>query len=138
MQNIVKLDTNISANVIITNNDPVNNPVLIPVNLDVISGLKEALQIPTTFEISSNYPNPFNPVTNIRYQLPEISDVKLVVYNLIGQKIRTLVDGQKNIGYYNIQWDGLNDNGHQAATGIYIYRFEAGDFVKSQKMILMK
>jgi len=90
------------------------------------------------YHLAQNYPNPFNPVTNIKFQLPEITDVKLVVYNVIGQKIKTLVKGQKNIGYYNIQWDGINDNGHQVATGIYIYRFEAGDYVKSQKMILMK
>jgi len=90
------------------------------------------------YHLSQNYPNPFNPVTNIRYQLPEITDVKLVVYNMIGQKIKTLVNGQKDIGYYNVQWDGLNDNGYQVATGIYIYRFEAGEYIKSQKMILMK
>ena len=139
LDNVLELDTTITANIKITSNDPLHNPFLVPVTINLSpSGIEEEWPLPTTFEISSNYPNPFNPVTNIKFQLPQVSDVKLVVYNMLGQKIRTLVDGNKDIGYYNIQWDGKNENGRQVATGIYIYKFEAGNFIKSQKMILMK
>jgi MAM domain-containing protein meprin/A5/mu/flagellar hook capping protein FlgD/uncharacterized protein DUF4394/HYDIN/CFA65/VesB family protein/BACON domain-containing protein len=139
LENIFKLDTTITANIAISSNDPNNDPLLVPVTLNLTpSGIEDELPLPTIFEISSNYPNPFNPVTNIKFQLPQVSEVKLVVYNMIGQKIRMLVDGSKDIGYYNVQWDGKNDHGKQVATGIYIYRFEAGEYIKSQKMILMK
>ena len=106
--------------------------------IEFLQMIDVTIPIPTEFALLNNYPNPFNPVTNIKFQLPQVSDVKLVVYNMLGQKIRTLVDGNKDIGYYNVQWDGKNDNGNQVATGIYIYKFEAGNYIKSQKMILMK
>lgn len=106
---------------------------------DFITSIKEkGISKPQDFILEQNYPNPFNPTTNISYYLAGISKVKIIIYNLDGHKVRTLVDGQKGGGFYNVQWDGKNDNGNQVATGIYIYRFEARDFIKSQKMILMK
>jgi hypothetical protein len=102
--------------------------------------------IPTTFAIAQNYPNPFNPVTTIRYQLPKASHVKLEVFTITGQKVKTLVDATQQVNYYTVTWDGLNETGSKVASGIYLYRIEAGDpsassgqrFVKTNKMLLLK
>jgi len=99
---------------------------------------EEDLSIPKTFDISQNYPNPFNPTTNIKYQLPEAADVSLVIYNILGQKVRTLVNNRVNAGFHTVEWDGRNDAGVKISTGVYIYRFQAADFIKTKKMVLMK
>lgn len=105
---------------------------------DAITGMDQLQELPQIFNVSLNYPNPFNPTTTIKYQLPKQSDVKLVIYNLLGQKVRTLINGQVEAGYHTAVWDGRNDKGMQAASGVYIYRFEAGDYVKTMKMMLLK
>jgi hypothetical protein len=94
--------------------------------------------LPRRFAVAQNYPNPFNPVTEIRYELPRGSEVSLSVYNLLGQKVRTLVSGYQSAGRYNAEWSGDNDNGIPVGSGVYIYRFEAGDYQRTLKMILMK
>ncbi len=94
--------------------------------------------IPDQFNLSQNYPNPFNPATVINYSLPQKTSVKLVVYDILGKEVKTLVNGEKDAGSYRIKWNGLNDNDHLVSTGVYIYRIQAGDFVQERKMILMK
>lgn len=93
---------------------------------------------PKTFDLAQNYPNPFNPTTTIRYQLPEAADVKLVIYNILGQAVRTLVDEHKVAGYYAVNWDGRNNRGVPVTTGVYYYKITAGSFSASKKMLLMK
>jgi len=88
--------------------------------------------------VSRNYPNPFSPETTIRYGLPEKTRVQLTVYNIVGQKVATLVDTEQPAGYYRVKWDGRDELGRQVPTGLYIYRFEAGDYVVTRKMTLMK
>ncbi|HVO75653.1 MAG TPA: T9SS type A sorting domain-containing protein, partial [Ignavibacteriaceae bacterium] len=95
-------------------------------------------KIPTSYSLSQNYPNPFNPTTIIKYQLPQQQKVTLEIFNALGQKVKTLVDGIKNAGYYQETWNGTNDNNLNVATGVYIYRLSAGNFVVSKKMILLK
>ncbi len=124
--------------VVFLTNDPMAEVVNIEVVRDLITGIGGQEQLPTTFAVSQNYPNPFNPTTTIKYQLPKASDVNLVIYNVLGQKVRTLLNKKIDAGYHEMVWDGLNDIGAQVATGIYIYRFEAGDFKQVKKMILMK
>ena len=85
-----------------------------------------------------NYPNPFNAGTTIRYQLQERSMVKLVVYNLLGQRVKSLVQGQQSAGKYSIHWDGTSDAGRPVASGIYIYRITVDNYVQSRKMMLLK
>jgi hypothetical protein len=104
----------------------------------VTTGIEDLSTIPTDFDISQNYPNPFNPNTTIKYQLPQLSQVTVTIYNLLGQKVKTLVNEQKKPGYYEVEWNGLNDHGVQVATGLYIYRIHAADFVRSKKMLLLK
>jgi len=94
--------------------------------------------IPQTFNLSQNYPNPFNPTTIINYAIPQNSIVTLSIYNMLGQKIKTLVSEQKNAGTYSVQWNGENEFGQKVSSGAYIYKINAGSFVQSMKMILMK
>jgi len=101
-------------------------------------GIGDAPQLPTDFAVSLNYPNPFNPATTISYQLPQAADVKLAIYNVLGQQVRTLVSGQMPAGYHRAVWDGRNEAGVQVGSGVYIYIFEAGEFKQVRKMILMK
>lgn len=95
-------------------------------------------KIPTEFSIAQNYPNPFNPTTIINYGIPQNAEVTLSIYNMLGQKIKTLVSEQKSAGTYSVQWNGDNEFGQKVSSGAYIYRIAAGNFVKSMKLILMK
>ncbi|RMG63591.1 MAG: CHRD domain-containing protein [Calditrichaeota bacterium] len=94
--------------------------------------------IPDAFALYANYPNPFNPTTTIRYDLKESVDVKLEIYNVLGEKVRTLVNAREAAGRKSVVWDGRNDRGQVVSSGIYIYRLQAGDFVQSRKMMLLK
>jgi len=94
---------------------------------------EEKAQVPDEFSLSQNYSNPFNPVTEIKYSLPEDCWVRLEVFNILGRKVATLVDGFQKAGFKTSRWDA-----EQAACGIYFYRLKAGDFTKARKMILLK
>ena len=94
--------------------------------------------LPFNFELSQNYPNPFNPATSIEYSIPTKSHVTIEVFNILGQRVRTLVDHEKPAGSYNITWDGNTNSGNPAATGLYVYRFQAGEYVETKKMMLLK
>ena len=94
--------------------------------------------LPTAYGLSQNFPNPFNPTTSIEFALPEASEVSLEIYNLLGQKVRTLVNGYVPAGYINTSWDGLNQNGKEVSSGTYIYRLQTAEQTFSKKMVLMK
>ncbi|MBI4550950.1 MAG: fibronectin type III domain-containing protein [Candidatus Latescibacteria bacterium] len=93
---------------------------------------------PRTFALGQSYPNPFNAQTTIKYELPKTTPVKLVIYNILGQQVRTLVDAVQPAGYYTVQWNGRNASGRTVASGVYTYRMEAGTFVQTRKMLLVK
>ena len=97
-----------------------------------------SVSVPTAAWLDQNYPNPFNLGTLIRYQLPEESHVILQIYDLLGQKVGTLVEGRQEGGWYTIRWDGRDDGGADLASGVYLCRIRAGDFVKVQKMALIR
>ena len=94
--------------------------------------------VPGKFALEQNFPNPFNPATTINYELPIATDLKLNVYNILGEKVRTLVNERQEAGAWSIDWDGKNDFGEAVASGIYIYKIAADAFVQSRKMILLK
>jgi enterochelin esterase family protein len=94
--------------------------------------------LPTEYALYSNYPNPFNPQTFIEYQLPQAGQVKLVVFNLSGQVIRTLVDAPQQPGRFKLRWDGRDDLGNGVASGVYLYQLQAGNFSQTKKMILLR
>ena len=88
---------------------------------------------PETYGLSQNTPNPFNPITMIPYDLPKASDVTLTIYSVTGQQVATVVSGHQEAGHSEVMWDGSS-----FATGVYLYRLEAGDFVKTRRMLLLK
>ncbi|MBJ12042.1 MAG: hypothetical protein CMG62_03045, partial [Candidatus Marinimicrobia bacterium] len=94
--------------------------------------------MPLEFALSQNYPNPFNPVTHIKYDLPERSDVVLLIYDLMGREVATLINEQQEPGYRSIMWDGLNRSGQKVSAGMYFYTIQAGSFRQTKKMILLK
>lgn len=94
--------------------------------------------LPSGYDLFQNYPNPFNPVTTIEYTLPVRSHVNISIYNLLGQEVRTLVDGVMSYGNHTASWDGRNSNGLWAASGIYFYRLKTREFIQTKKMILLK
>ena len=100
-------------------------------------GIKGDL-IPKVFALHQNYPNPFNPITTIKYDLPKDVYVKLVIYDLMGREVRTLVNEKQQAGYQSIIWDARNNYGMQVSSGYYICVMQAGEFRKNQKMVLMK
>lgn len=89
--------------------------------------------LPTEFALSQNFPNPFNPVTEISYSLPSAADVSLDIYNVVGQKVASLPGGHKEAGTYSVVWDAT-----EFASGVYFYRLTAGDYVETKKMLLLK
>ncbi|HLG32742.1 MAG TPA: FlgD immunoglobulin-like domain containing protein [Ignavibacteriaceae bacterium] len=101
-------------------------------------GNETELEIPLTFDLKQNYPNPFNPSTIISYQIPQSQMVTLDVYNALGQKVRTLVNGMQDAGHYEAVWDGKNSGGNSLSSGVYLYRITAGNFIKTMKMILLR
>ena len=94
--------------------------------------------IPQEFGLAQNFPNPFNPVTSIQYMLPEAVDVQLIVYDLMGKKVRTLVSGSQTAGYKTVVWDSRDDSGIPVSAGMYIYELRSGSFSAVQKMVLLK
>lgn len=98
----------------------------------------QAGSVPENFELLQNYPNPFNPTTSITYKIAKSVEVKLNVYNLSGQKVRTLVNERKAAGSYTVKWDGSDQLGRAVVSGVYFCKLEAGDFVQTQKMLFVK
>ena len=98
----------------------------------------DAISTPKDFKLYDNYPNPFNPVTQIRFDLPNTSNVDLVIYNMLGQKIKSF--NMKNVpaGYHGITWDATNDFGVAVSAGVYLYQIQTQEFIKTKKMILLK
>ena len=107
--------------------------------------------LPEDFNLKQNYPNPFNPATNIEYSIPEASFVQLKVYDLLGNEVTTLVSKKQSVGVYEVVWDGTDAKGAQVASGVYIYRLNAGNpsagsqkgqaggaFIESRKMLLVR
>ena len=103
----------------------------VPTELEVIGA-------PESFTLSQNYPNPFNPETTIKYSLPEQSDVKLLIYNLLGQEVYRFELPGQSAGEHQLTWNGRNSRGNELSSGLYIYKFSAGDFVQTKKMVLLK
>ncbi len=94
--------------------------------------------MPDDFQLFQNYPNPFNPQTEIAYSIPEDSYVELTIYNIMGQKVKVLVNGYQSAGTRSVIWDGCDQSGERVASGIYLYKLQAGELTQTKKMSLLK
>lgn len=94
--------------------------------------------VPDVFDLSQNHPNPFNPVTTISYSVARKTNVNISVFNILGQKVATLVDGEVAAGPQEARWEGVDDNGSNVASGIYFYKMITDDFIETRKMALMR
>ena len=95
-------------------------------------------EAPTTFALYANYPNPFNPSTTITFDLPETSYVQLEVYDIMGRRITTLIDGQRTAGRHQAIWYATSDKGTPVAGGVYLYKIQTGSFRETRQMVLLK
>ena len=111
-----------------------DRPLLKVIYTPSIGVITRINDLPIRYDLKQNYPNPFNPVTNISYSIPLLGNVSLVIYNLLGEEVSRLVDDkQRQVGEYIASWDASN-----MTSGIYFYRLQAGDFVRTRKMVLLK
>ena len=94
--------------------------------------------MPTQYSLGYNYPNPFNPTTSIRYDLPNAGKATMVIYDMMGRKVKTLNNGKKSGRYTFVQWDATDEAGAPVGTGIYLYTIQSGDFTQTRKMVFLK
>ncbi len=135
----VVLDINwtVYANDGMDETEAINGPRSITFDAGWALGIDDDL-LPEVFALHQNYPNPFNPVTTIRFDVPEESHIRLDVYNILGQRVQTLVNGNMQPGFHVIRWNGTNDTGTPLASGMYIYRIHSSKFTAVKKLVLMK
>jgi hypothetical protein len=117
--------------------------VAFSINGPISSVVSEDFLIPESFTLKQNYPNPFNPTTKIEFSLPVASDVKLVVYNILGQQVASLINGQRSAGNHSVLWNANDSNGMKLSSGIYFYMLKASgidgnEFQEIKKMVLLK
>ena len=94
--------------------------------------------LPERFTLHQNYPNPFNPVTTLRYDLPKNSLVTIIIYDMLGREVKTLINQTQDAGYRSVIWDATNDYGKPVSAGIYLYQIQAGEYISTKKMVLLK
>ena len=94
--------------------------------------------LPEVFSLHQNYPNPFNPVTKLRYDLPENGHVNITIYDMLGREVKTLINQTQDAGYRSVIWDATNDYGKPISAGIYLYQIQAGEYMRTKKMVLLK
>jgi len=104
----------------------------------VTLNISNAGTIPTQFTLHQNYPNPFNPVTTLRYDLPVNGFVNIMVYDMLGRKVKTLINQTQGTGYRSVIWNATNDYGRPVSAGIYLYQIQAGKYISTKKMVLLK
>ena len=94
--------------------------------------------LPIQYALYQNYPNPFNPTTTLRYDLPETGHLTITIYDMLGRHIKTLINQTQDAGYRSVIWDATNDYGKPVSAGIYLYQIQAGEYMQTKKMVLLK
>jgi len=94
--------------------------------------------LPIQYALHQNYPNPFNPITTLRYELPENGLVNIIIYDMLGKQVKTLINQTQDAGYRSVIWDATNDYGKPVSAGIYLYRIQAGKYISTKKIVLLK
>ena len=108
------------------------------VSYSALTSNDEPANVPGSFVLHPAYPNPFNPITALRYDLPKQAQVTLTVYDLMGREITQLVNTNQDAGYRSVQWDATDMHGKPVGAGVYFYQIHAGEFVQTRKMVLLK
>ncbi len=129
-----------SAEIVINNNDPMQEELIIPITMTLNYTNADDDLIVTASKLIGNYPNPFNPSTTISFELAteNIENTRVEIYNLKGQKIRQLINGQLAAGQHSVEWNGKDDSGKPVSSGIYFYKLKNGRYSSTKKMILLK
>ena len=94
--------------------------------------------IPTVYALKDNYPNPFNPRTTLNFDLPENGLVTIIIYDMLGREVRNLINQTQDAGYRSVIWNATNDYGKPVSAGIYLYQIQAGEYISTKKMVLVK
>jgi len=100
--------------------------------------VKESGETPKEFALNQNYPNPFNPSTTVSFSLPQKEQVRLEVYDILGNLVKTMVNQEMGAGTYQVVWNGIDQNGARVASGVYLYKLQAGTFSTVKKMLMVK
>ena len=115
--------------------DPISIPGLktVLIDIDSVTAINDDQLIPTELTLEQNYPNPFNPSTSIQYTISDMQFVSLIVYDILGNEVATLVNSEKPSGVYEVEWNASN-----VPSGVYFYKLKTGSFVQTKKMLLLK
>ena len=126
-----------STDEILVSSDYVDDLTIL-VGVGVVVSVDDPGITPFEFALHQNYPNPFNPETTIQFDVAENSDVSVSVFNVMGQKVATLINGNLDAGVYQLTWNGLSDNGTALPSGMYFYEMKSPEFHSVKKLVLVK
>jgi flagellar hook assembly protein FlgD len=107
-------------------------------NLTITDIPDNSIQLPFGYHLYQNYPNPFNSHTTMKYYLPKPNQVKVEIYDVLGQKVKTLINQPQNSGMHQVVWNGRDENGNSVSSGVYIYNLTSGNYSASKKLLLLK
>ena len=129
-----------TSNLFVISNDSEMDTLIVPVSGVgiMLARIELDAQLPHILVLYPNYPNPFNPVTTLRYDLPENDHVNITIYDMMGRVVKTLINDQQPTGYRSLQWNATNDYGKPVSAGIYLYQIQAGQYISTKKMVLLK
>jgi len=129
-----------SSNFFVISNDSEMDTLIVPVSGVgiMLARIELDAQLPHILVLYPNYPNPFNPVTTLRYDLPEQTHVNITIYDMLGRQVKTLINHTQDAGYRSVIWNATNDYGKPVSAGIYLYQIQAGDYISTKKMVLLK
>ena len=119
-------------------NNLIHQIIEVPSPLDFTKLSIDSRLMPTVFALQQNYPNPFNPVTKLRYAIPKNGLVTITIYDMLSRQVKTLINQTQNAGYKSVIWDATNDYGKPVSAGIYLYQIQAGEYISTKKMVLLK
>ena len=129
-----------TSNLFVISNDSEMDTLIVPVSGVgiMLARIELDAQLPHILVLYPNYPNPFNPVTTLRYDLPENAMINITIYDMLGRQVKTLINQTQDAGYRSVIWDATNDYGKPVSAGLYLYQIQAGEYIQTKKMVLLK
>ena len=142
ISNDIKVDAGAHINWVLTSDSgkdyPMEGKGELVIPSEELFILDKILRLPHSFSLHQNFPNPFNPITTLRYDLPSDAYVSLTIFDMLGREITQLVNTTHDAGFKSVQWDGADSMGKPVSAGVYLYQINAGEFVQTKKMVLLK